>query len=74
MARKALILEVGCMLMLGVAGLIEGFVSPSEIGFLSRTAIMVGSILLWLLYFASAGKFQGTAKAENDSPIRALRL
>jgi uncharacterized membrane protein SpoIIM required for sporulation len=55
MAQKALILELGCMLMLGVAGLIEGFVSPSGIDFPSRIAIMILSVLLWLLYFATAG-------------------
>jgi uncharacterized membrane protein SpoIIM required for sporulation/uncharacterized RDD family membrane protein YckC len=60
MAQKALILELGCMLMLGAAGLIEGFASPSQIGFPSRIAIMVGSILLWALYFSAAGKSKRT--------------
>ena len=73
MAPKALILELGCMLMLGVAGLIEGFVSPSNIDFPSRIAIMIVSVLLWLLYFAAAGKSnRSVGQTNNDSPIRTL--
>jgi uncharacterized membrane protein SpoIIM required for sporulation len=72
MAQKALILELGCMLMLGVAGLIEGFVSPSQIAFPWRIAIMAGSILLWLLYFSAAGKqkhrSQSTTIPKSASP------
>ena len=44
------------MLMLGAAGLIEGFESSSNIDFSSRIAIVIVSVLLWLLYFATAGK------------------
>ena len=55
-ARKALVLELGCMAMLGAAGMIEGFVSPSTIGLASRLAIMVASVVLWLLYFWRAGR------------------
>jgi uncharacterized membrane protein SpoIIM required for sporulation len=72
LAGKALILELGCMLMLGVAGLIEGFVSPSQIGFSARVTIMGASILLWLLYFAAAGRRENHGPA--NSPIRPLPL
>jgi uncharacterized membrane protein SpoIIM required for sporulation/uncharacterized RDD family membrane protein YckC len=74
MAKKALILEVGCMLMLGVAGLIEGFVSPSGIGFSARMAIMAGSLALWLLYFSRAGRSNQAAGAGDDSPTAGTRV
>ena len=41
-ARDALIIELGVMVMLACAGLIEGFVSPSSIGFSARLAILAG--------------------------------
>lgn len=52
----ALKIELGCMLMLVFAGLIEGLVSPSSIGFGPRIAILVGSLTMWGLYFTQAGK------------------
>lgn len=52
----ALKIEVGCMLMLVVAGLIEGLVSPSSIGFGPRLLILVSSVTLWLVYFSQAGR------------------
>lgn len=50
-AKTALTIELGCMGMLIVAGLIEGFVSPSSITYVSRLAIFGGSILFWAFYF-----------------------
>ena len=52
----ALKIELGCMFMLLVAGLIEGLVSPSSIGFGPRIVILVSSITIWLLYFSQAGR------------------
>lgn len=52
----ALVIEAGCMAMLVVAGLIEGFVSPSGIGFDARIAILVISLAVWAAYFLSAGR------------------
>ncbi len=63
MAKKALVLELGCMAMLVVAGLIEGFVSPSGIGYELRILILAVSILLWVLYFYAAGKSESFSKA-----------
>jgi uncharacterized membrane protein SpoIIM required for sporulation/uncharacterized RDD family membrane protein YckC len=56
MGRRALVLELGCMAMLVVAGLIEGFISPSRIGFSFRILILAASVLLWVIYFALAGR------------------
>lgn len=56
MAKRALVLELGCMAMLIPAGLIEGFVSPSLIGCAPRILILIGSVLLWLGYFYGAGR------------------
>jgi uncharacterized membrane protein SpoIIM required for sporulation len=52
---RALVIECGCMAMLVVAGLIEGFVSPSSIGFAARVAVLVVSLLAWGMYFCFAG-------------------
>jgi uncharacterized membrane protein SpoIIM required for sporulation len=52
---SALIVELGVMAMLVVAGLIEGFVSPSSIGFPERIAILAVSLVFWIGYLALAG-------------------
>jgi uncharacterized membrane protein SpoIIM required for sporulation len=52
----ALCIELGCMAMLVVAGLIEGFISPSSIGFEARIAVLVLTLLIWAAYFVSAGR------------------
>jgi len=51
-AKTALAIELGCMGMLIIAGLIEGFISPSSLTYIPRLAIFGGSILLWTAYFA----------------------
>jgi uncharacterized membrane protein SpoIIM required for sporulation len=51
----ALIIELGCMVMLVIAGLIEGFVSPSGIDYPTRLAVLAASLTLWAVYFAGAG-------------------
>ncbi len=56
MAQKALVLELGCMAMLVVAGLIEGFISPGGIGYELRILILAVSVLLWFFYFYAAGR------------------
>jgi hypothetical protein len=58
-AKEALVLELGVMFMLIVAGFIEGFVSPSSIPYFSRITIMGLSFVIWLLYFGFAGRFGG---------------
>ncbi len=55
-ALDALILELGCMAMLGVAGAIEGFVSPSPLPYPARIAVLILSLGLWLAYFLLAGR------------------
>ena len=52
----ALVIEIGCMAMLIVAGLIEGFVSPSGIDYPSRIGVLSASLLVWAIYFLGAGR------------------
>ena len=66
MAKEAIVLELGCMAMLVIAGLIEGFISPSRIGYEIRILILVLSILLWFLYFYAAGKKKPFSKAQPE--------
>ncbi len=54
-AGKAITIEIGCILMLLVAGLIEGFVSPSSIGFMTRILWLAVSCLVWGIYFGYVG-------------------
>lgn len=51
----ALVIELGCMVMLVIAGLIEGFISPSGIDYTSRIGVLVVSLGLWAVYFLCAG-------------------
>ena len=51
----ALAIELGCMVMLVIAGAIEGFVSPSSMDYPSRIAVLGLSLLLWAVYFVGAG-------------------
>jgi uncharacterized membrane protein SpoIIM required for sporulation len=52
----ALVIELGCMVMLLIAGFIEGFVSPSGIDYGSRIGILCVSLGLWAVYFLFAGR------------------
>jgi uncharacterized membrane protein SpoIIM required for sporulation len=52
----ALVIELGCMVMLIIAGLIEGFVSPSGIDYPSRIGVLVVSLGFWAIYFLCAGQ------------------
>jgi len=49
-AMPSLIIELGVMVMLVFAGIIEGFVSPSSIGFPARITVLIVSLLLWIAY------------------------
>lgn len=53
---QALSIELGCMVMLVIAGFIEGFVSPGALDYASRIAVLLVSIALWALYFLGAGR------------------
>ena len=63
---QALTIELGCMVMLLIAGLIEGFVSPSAIDYPSRIGVLLASIGLWAIYFLAAGR--GGKKAAQNLP------
>lgn len=53
---QALTIELGCMVMLVIAGLIEGFLSPSSIDYPSRIGVLLASLALWAIYFLAAGR------------------
>jgi len=55
-ARQAMTVQVGVMGMLVIAGLIEGFVSPSSLPFEARMGVLGLSVLLWGLYFGRVGR------------------
>jgi uncharacterized membrane protein SpoIIM required for sporulation len=52
----ALIIEIGCMAMLVIAGVIEGFISPSGIDYPTRIGVLAASLLVWAIYFLGAGR------------------
>ncbi|HEY2382383.1 MAG TPA: stage II sporulation protein M [Terriglobia bacterium] len=54
-AVSALTIELGVMVMLIFAGLIEGFVSPSSIGYGARIAVLATSIVFWFGYLGLSG-------------------
>ena len=58
-AMDALIIELGVMVMLVFAGLIEGFVSPSSIGYGARIALLAGTLMFWVGYLGLAGRHAG---------------
>jgi uncharacterized membrane protein SpoIIM required for sporulation len=51
----ALRIEIGCMVMLVIAGLIEGFLSPSSINYSARIVVLAVSLLVWAVYFLAVG-------------------
>jgi uncharacterized membrane protein SpoIIM required for sporulation/uncharacterized RDD family membrane protein YckC len=55
-AMDALTIELGVMVMLAFAGLIEGFVSPSSIGYSARLTILLLTLLFWFSYLGLAGR------------------
>jgi uncharacterized membrane protein SpoIIM required for sporulation/uncharacterized RDD family membrane protein YckC len=55
-AKDALSIILGVMGMLVVAGLIEGFVSPSSIGYPARIAVLSITLAGWFLYLGLAGR------------------
>jgi uncharacterized membrane protein SpoIIM required for sporulation len=55
-AIPALTIELGVMVMLVFAGLIEGFVSPSSIGFPARIAVLAASMIFWIGYLVTLGR------------------
>jgi len=63
----ALVIEIGCMAMLVVAGLIEGFVSPSSIDYPSRIAVLGVSLAVWAAYFFAAG-FNPARQLDPSTP------
>ena len=54
-AVNALIIELGVMAMLVFAGLIEGFISPSNIDFNQRILVLGVTLTFWFAYLGLAG-------------------
>lgn len=50
--RQALVLMLGCAAMLVIAGLIEGFISPTLIDYRWKLAVSATSAILMVLYFS----------------------
>ncbi|MGH7853937.1 MAG: stage II sporulation protein M [Candidatus Binatia bacterium] len=63
----ALGIELGCMVMLVIAGLIEGFVSPSGIDYSSRVGVLIVGLALWAVYFLTAGRKAARPSASDQA-------
>lgn len=50
-SKDAFMLLLGVMGMLGIAGVIEGFISPSSLEYPGRIAFVLFSTFFWLFYF-----------------------
>jgi uncharacterized membrane protein SpoIIM required for sporulation len=66
---EALTIELGCMVMLIFAGLIEGFVSPSALDYSSRIAVLLASLGFWAVYFLGAGRHEAHAATDSANAI-----
>jgi uncharacterized membrane protein SpoIIM required for sporulation/uncharacterized RDD family membrane protein YckC len=55
-AMDALVIELGVMVMLAFAGVIEGFVSPSTLGYGGRVAVLAITLIFWFGYLGFAGR------------------
>jgi uncharacterized membrane protein SpoIIM required for sporulation len=68
----ALAIEIGCMVMLVFAGIIEGFLSPSGIDYPTRIGILAVSLLGWAVYFFFAGHARQRSAEQaptHDQPL-----
>ena len=65
----ALGIELGCMLMLVIAGIIEGFVSPSSIAYTSRVGVLAASLGLWAVYFIFAGRSPSAGRIPEEEAL-----
>lgn len=68
-AGRALTIELGVMFMLVIAGLIEGFVSPSGIGYPARIVVLAVSLAAWAAYFVVAGRLRATEVVGSPRPL-----
>ena len=69
-AGNALTIELGVMAMIVVAGVIEGFVSPSNIDFAQRILVLAGTVMFWFLYLGLAGLGSSGAPTTNADGVK----
>jgi len=68
-AFQAVTLELGVMGMLLIAGVIEGFISPSAIGYSARIAILALSLAFWLVFYALHGRANRTRTVPESEKV-----
>jgi hypothetical protein len=59
------------MVMLVIAGLIEGFISPSNMPYAMRIGVLAASLIFWGGYFMLAGRRVSEAIAAGDGAGKA---
>jgi uncharacterized membrane protein SpoIIM required for sporulation len=64
-ARRALNLLIGCVPLLVLAGIIEGFISPSSLPIAVKLMVSLGSGILLYGYLLMAGRSPATADAQS---------
>jgi uncharacterized membrane protein SpoIIM required for sporulation len=65
-ARRAVILLLGCVPLLAIAGMIEGFISPSALPFAVKVAVALGSGLALYTYLFGTSRSQTSVTSPPD--------
>ena len=73
-AVNALIIELGVMAMLVFAGLIEGFISPSDIDFNQRILVLGVTLTFWFAYLGLAGLRSNWSSTRKTGSLARLRV
>lgn len=73
-AVNALIIELGVMAMLVFAGLIEGFISPSDIDFNQRILVLGVTLTFWFAYLGLAGLRSNSSSTRKTGSLARLRV
>ncbi|HMT08132.1 MAG TPA: stage II sporulation protein M [Pyrinomonadaceae bacterium] len=64
---EAVRIVIGCAVILVIAGIIEGFISPADIPAPIKVAVGVGSGIAMLAYFLLAGRNEKSPDAESEA-------
>jgi len=73
-APKSLAVALGSVVMLVIAGLIEGFVSPSTLPFGMRVVFLAASVLFWLGWWLLVDHRRDEPKTEAGPHIRVREM